>query len=104
VAESHPFAAREWVGRDELVDQTRVIGDRGGDSPEFGAWPGLGEPRGSLATGPRPGWGPSVQSMGGDERDPSPAATAMVRALEEEVSDLSAAPLVWPVATPHRVP
>jgi DNA-binding transcriptional LysR family regulator len=138
VAESHPFAAREWVGRDELVDQTWVIGDRGGDSSEFGAWPGLGEPKvsfvvrdwptrlGLVAAGLGialvPGiaaqsvprgvrWLPVRHQDGGLRRrvwavtnaNPSPAATAMVRALEEEVSDLSAAPLVWPVATPHRV-
>jgi DNA-binding transcriptional LysR family regulator len=49
VAESHPFAAREWVGPDDLVDQTWVVGDRGGDSPEFGAWPGAGEPKVAFA-------------------------------------------------------
>ncbi|MEV6414086.1 LysR family transcriptional regulator [Kribbella sp. NPDC051718] len=43
VAESHPFAAREWVEPDDLVDQTWVVGERAGDSPEFGAWPGAGE-------------------------------------------------------------
>ncbi len=43
VAESHPFAAREWVAPDELTDQTWVIGPRGGP-PEFGAWPSIAQP------------------------------------------------------------
>ncbi|WP_261566634.1 LysR family transcriptional regulator [Frankia gtarii] len=44
VAESHPFAARQSVEPDDLIDQTWVIGDQAGGSPEFGAWPGAGEP------------------------------------------------------------
>lgn len=49
VAESHPFAAREWVEPGDLVDQTWVVGDRAGDSPEFGAWPGIGEAKVAFA-------------------------------------------------------
>ncbi len=45
VAESHPFAVRERTEPDELADQGWVIGRRSGDSPEFGAWPGIVEPR-----------------------------------------------------------
>jgi DNA-binding transcriptional LysR family regulator len=45
VAESHPFAARERIEPGELADQGWVIGPQSGDSPEFGAWPGLAEPR-----------------------------------------------------------
>ena len=43
VAESHPFAAREWVEPGELTDQTWVVGSRG-RGPEFGAWPGIEQP------------------------------------------------------------
>jgi DNA-binding transcriptional LysR family regulator len=45
VAESHPFAARERIEPDELAGQGWVVGPRSGDAPEFGAWPGLAEPR-----------------------------------------------------------
>lgn len=45
VAESHPFAVRDWVAPDELADQPWVVGAGGGDTPEFGAWPGIEEPR-----------------------------------------------------------
>ncbi len=45
VAESHPFAARERIEPGELADQGWVVGPQSGDSPEFGAWPGLAEPR-----------------------------------------------------------
>jgi DNA-binding transcriptional LysR family regulator len=45
VAESHPFAIRERVEPDELADQGWVVGPRSGDAPEFGAWPGIAEPR-----------------------------------------------------------
>jgi DNA-binding transcriptional LysR family regulator len=45
VADSHPFAVREWVAPAELDDQAWVVGPRAGDGPEFGAWPGTAEPR-----------------------------------------------------------
>ena len=45
VAESHPFAARERIEPGELADQGWVVGPHTGDAPEFGAWPGLAEPR-----------------------------------------------------------
>jgi DNA-binding transcriptional LysR family regulator len=45
VADSHSFAAREWVRPEELADQTWVVGARVGGAPEFGAWPGIEEPR-----------------------------------------------------------
>jgi DNA-binding transcriptional LysR family regulator len=45
VAESHPFAARERIEPGELVGQGWVVGSRSGDAPEFGAWPGIAEPR-----------------------------------------------------------
>jgi DNA-binding transcriptional LysR family regulator len=45
VAESHPFAARERIEPDELADQEWVVGPRTGDAPEFGAWPGIAQPR-----------------------------------------------------------
>jgi DNA-binding transcriptional LysR family regulator len=122
VAESHPFAVRERIEPDELADQGWVVGSRsGGDAPEFGAWPGLAEPRitftardwptrlGLVAAGLGialvPGiaaqavprgvrWIPVHDDTGGLRRavwaatndHPSAAATAMVHALEEEVS------------------
>jgi DNA-binding transcriptional LysR family regulator len=45
VAESHPFAVREWVSPAELADQSWVVGPRAGEGPAFGAWPGLAAPR-----------------------------------------------------------
>jgi DNA-binding transcriptional LysR family regulator len=45
VAESHPFAVRERIEPDELTHQAWVVGPRSGDAPEFGAWPGIAEPR-----------------------------------------------------------
>jgi DNA-binding transcriptional LysR family regulator len=45
VAESHPFAAREQIEPGELADQGWVVGPRSGGTPEFGAWPGIAEPR-----------------------------------------------------------
>jgi DNA-binding transcriptional LysR family regulator len=121
VAESHPFAARERVEPGELAGQGWVVGPRGGDAPEFGAWPGIAEPKiaftardwptrlGLVAAGLGialvPGiaaqavprgvrWVPVHDDAGGLRRavwaatsdTPSAAATAMVRALEEEVS------------------
>jgi DNA-binding transcriptional LysR family regulator len=121
VAESHPFAARERIEPDELTDQGWIVGPRSGDAPEFGAWPGIAEPRitftardwptrlGLVAAGLGialvPGiaaqavprgvrWIPIHDDTGGLRRaiwaatndTPSPAATAMVHALEEEVS------------------
>ena len=49
VADSHPFAVRDWVQPDELADQAWVVGASHGDSPEFGAWPGIAEPAVSFA-------------------------------------------------------
>ena len=121
VAESHPFAARERIDSDELADQGWIVGPRSGDAPEFGAWPGIAEPRitftardwptrlGLVAAGLGialvPGiaaqavprgvrWIPVNDDSGGLRRavwavttdNPSAAATAMVRALEAEVS------------------
>jgi DNA-binding transcriptional LysR family regulator len=121
VAESHPFAVRERIEPDELTDQGWVVGSRSADAPEFGAWPGIAEPRitftvrdwptrlGLVAAGLGialvPGiaaqavprgvrWIPIHDDTGGLRRavwaatsdNPSPAATAMVHALEEEVS------------------
>lgn len=45
VAESHPFAARDSVGSDELTDQRWIVGPAAADSPEFGAWPSIENPR-----------------------------------------------------------
>lgn len=121
VAESHPFAARERIEPDELADQGWIVGPRAGDAPEFGAWPGIAEPKvsftardwptrlGLVAAGLGialvPGiaaqavplgvrWIPIHDNVGGLRRavwaatndHPSAAATAMVRALEEEAS------------------
>jgi DNA-binding transcriptional LysR family regulator len=121
VAESHPFAVRERVEPAELEGQGWVVGPRSGDAPEFGAWPGIAEPRitftardwptrlGLVAAGLgialMPGiaaeavprgvrWIPVHDDAGGLRRavwaatneHPSAAATAMVHALEEEVS------------------
>jgi DNA-binding transcriptional LysR family regulator len=121
VAESHPFAVRERIEPDELADQRWVVGPRSGDAPEFGAWPGIAEPRiaftardwptrlGLVAAGLGialvPGiaaeavprgvrWIPINDAAGGLRRavwaatndHPSAAATAMVRALQEEAS------------------
>jgi DNA-binding transcriptional LysR family regulator len=121
VAESHPFAARERIEPGELADQGWIVGSRSGDAPEFGAWPGIAEPRitftardwptrlGLVAAGLGialvPGiaaqavprgvrWIPVHDDTGGLRRavwaatndNPSAAATAMVHALEEEVS------------------
>jgi DNA-binding transcriptional LysR family regulator len=49
VAETHPFAVRDWVDSEELVDQTWVVGASVGGSSEFGAWPGIEEPQVSFA-------------------------------------------------------
>jgi DNA-binding transcriptional LysR family regulator len=121
VAESHPFAVRERIEPDELAGQGWVVGPGSGDAPEFGAWPGIAEPRitftardwptrlGLVAAGlgialvpgiaarAVPGgvrWIPVHDETGGLRRavwaatndNPGAAATAMVRALEEEVS------------------
>jgi DNA-binding transcriptional LysR family regulator len=121
VAESHPFAARERIEPGELADQGWVVGSRSGEAPEFGAWPGLADPRitfaardwptrlGLVAAGLGialvPGiaaeavprgvrWIPVHDDTGGLRRavwaatneNPSAAATAMVHALEREVS------------------
>ena len=116
-----PLAVRERIEPDELADQGWIVGPRSVDAPEFGAWPGIAEPRitftardwptrlGLVAAGLGvalvPGiaaeavprgvrWIPINDDAGGLRRavwaattdDPSAAATAMVRALEEEVS------------------
>jgi DNA-binding transcriptional LysR family regulator len=116
-----PFAVRARIEPDELADQGWVVGPRSGDAPEFGAWPGIAEPRitftardwptrlGLVAAGLGialvPGiaaqavprgvrWIPVHDDTGGLRRavwaatddNPSAAATAMVHALEEEVS------------------
>jgi DNA-binding transcriptional LysR family regulator len=121
VAESHPFAVRERIEPGELAGQGWIVGPRSGDSPEFGAWPGIAEPTitftardwptrlGLVAAGLGialvPGiaaqavprgvrWIPVHDDTGGLRRavwaattnNPSAAATAMVHALEEEVS------------------
>ena len=121
VAESHPFAVRERIEPEELADQGWVVGPSSGDALEFGAWPGIAEPRvtftardwptrlGLVAAGLGialvPGiaaqavprgvrWIPVHDDTGGLRRavwaatndNPSAAATAMVHALEEEVS------------------
>lgn len=44
VADTHPFAARDAVTLDELVDQPWIIGATVGGAPEFGAWPGIEHP------------------------------------------------------------
>jgi DNA-binding transcriptional LysR family regulator len=49
VAETHPFAIRDWVDSEELVDQTWVVGASVAGSSEFGAWPGIEEPQVSFA-------------------------------------------------------
>ena len=49
VPESHPFAVRDWVEPEELADQAWVVGASHGGSPEFGAWPGIAEPKVSFA-------------------------------------------------------
>ena len=45
VADTHPFAARDSVSPDELEGQSWIVGPQGGDGPEFGAWPGIAQPR-----------------------------------------------------------
>jgi DNA-binding transcriptional LysR family regulator len=49
VAETHPFAVRDWVDSEELVDQTWVVGASVPGSSEFGPWPGIEEPQVSFA-------------------------------------------------------
>ena len=49
VAESHPFAVRDWVEPAELAGQAWVIGTSHAESPEFGAWPAIAEPEVSFA-------------------------------------------------------
>ncbi len=45
VADTHPFAVRDWVDPEELGGQAWVVGASVGDSLEFGAWPGIDKPR-----------------------------------------------------------
>jgi hypothetical protein len=136
VAESHAFAVRERIEPDELADQGWVVGPPSADAPEFGAWPGIIEPRitftardwptrlGLVAAGLGialvPGiaapavprgvrWIPVHDDAGGLRRavwaatsdHPSAAATAMVRALKEEVSCVNAQ-VRWKVPPPRR--
>src|SRR5258708_1398179 len=90
VPESHPFAVRNWVEPQELADQAWVVGASHGESPEFGAWPGIAEPQ--VSFGVR--WIPVREQGDGLRRqvcsvtthDASPAARAMVRALEDEAT------------------
>ncbi|MEU4191643.1 LysR family transcriptional regulator [Kribbella sp. NPDC026611] len=120
VAESHPLAVREWVEPADLVDQNWVVGARTGDGPEFGAWPGIVDPKVSFAVRDWPTRlglvaaglgialvpGVAAESLPRGVRwiavhdpaalrrtawalttkRPSPAATAMVQALAEELS------------------
>lgn len=122
VPESHPFAVRGWVELAELASQNWIVGASHGDSPEFGAWPGIAEPRVSFAVRDWPTrlglvsaglgialvpgiaaaavprgvrWVP-VRGQGDGlrrqlcavaAREPSPAARAMVRALEDEAAE-----------------
>jgi DNA-binding transcriptional LysR family regulator len=122
VADSHPFAVRDWVEPEELAGQAWVVGASHGDSPEFGAWPGIAEPEVSFAVRDWPtrlglvsaglgialvpglaapavphgvrwipvrdqGNGLRRQVCAVTTRDASPAARAMVRALEDEVTE-----------------
>ena len=123
VADTHPFAVRDWVDSEELVDQSWVVGASVGDSPEFGAWPGIEKPKVSFAARDWPTrfglvaaglgialvpgiaaeavphgvcWIPIRDHSGGLRRqmwavttdDASPAARAMVQALEDEVTEI----------------
>lgn len=45
VADTHPFAARDSIGPDDLADQPWITGPHDSDGPEFGAWPGIDKPR-----------------------------------------------------------
>lgn len=49
VADTHAFALRDAVASEELAAQARVVGASAGDTPEFGAWPDIGEPTVSFA-------------------------------------------------------
>ena len=40
-----PGPASERIEPEELADQGWVVGPRSGDAPEFGAWPGIAEPK-----------------------------------------------------------
>ena len=122
VPESHPFAVRDWVTPEELTEQAWVVGASHGESPEFGPWPGIAEPRVSFAVRDWPTrlglvsaglgialvpgfaapavphavrWIPIRDQDNGlgrqvcavTTRDASAAARAMVRALEDEVTE-----------------
>jgi DNA-binding transcriptional LysR family regulator len=122
VPESHPFAVRGSVEPEELAGQAWVVGASHGESPEFGAWPGIAEPEVSFAVRDWPTrlglvsaglgialvpgfaapavphgvrWLPVRDQGDGLRRqvcavtthDASPAARAMVRTLEEEVTE-----------------
>lgn len=49
VAETHPFAGRTSVTVKDLIDQSWIVGASTNGAPEFGAWPGLREPRVAFA-------------------------------------------------------
>ena len=121
MAQSHPFAVRDWVDPQELAGQAWVVGASHGESPEFGAWPGIAEPQVAFAVRDWPTrlglvsaglgialvpgiaapavphgvrWIPVRDQGDGLRRqvcavtipDPSPAAQAMVRALQDEAT------------------
>jgi DNA-binding transcriptional LysR family regulator len=121
VAQSHPFAVRDWVEPGELAGQAWVVGASQGGSPEFGPWPGITEPLVSFAARDWPTrlglvsaglgialvpgiaaaavphgvrWIPVHDQGNGLRRQvcavtthaPSPAAQAMVRALQDEAT------------------
>jgi DNA-binding transcriptional LysR family regulator len=126
VADTHPFAVRDWVESADLADQAWVVGASVGDSLEFGAWPGIEKPTVSFAAHDWPTrlglvaaglgialvpgfaaeavphgvrWIPIRDHSGGLRRqlwaattdDASAAASAMVRALEDQVTKLGPA-------------
>lgn len=56
VAEGHRFARRERVDVSELEHEPWIVGDSGGEGPDFGVWPGTpGRPRIAYAVRGWPG-------------------------------------------------
>lgn len=49
VADTHPFAVRDWVASAELAGQMWIVGAGSADAPEFGAWPDIEEPKVAFA-------------------------------------------------------
>lgn len=45
MATTHPFALRDSVTPDELTDQPWIVATTTDGGPEFGAWPGIAQPR-----------------------------------------------------------